>query len=252
MDRIPYAFAKKLGRIVQFRSIVKEIRKTPTGVRIAYTQGSSEKSIEADYCICALPVTMLKSISCDFAPQVKQAIADTGYADASKVAWEAKRFWESESNLYGGISFLNTGPINLVWYPSAKLFSETGVLISGYGAERNSRFGQLPDIQAKLQASREAVEKLHPGFGNQLRSPLYVYWGKIPHNLGSWVNRGAEFYSSAYQAFTQPDGRIYFAGDHCSRVGAWQEGAVGAAHRALQMMTERIRAERPDKKRAVA
>ncbi len=244
MDRIPFAFAKKLGGTVQYRSMVKEIRKTTNGVRIVYTRGSSEKTIEADYCICALPVTLMKSIPNDFAPPVQQAIVDTGYADASKVAWESKRFWETEANIYGGISFLSSGPINLVWYPSAKHFSETGVVISGYGAERNSRFGQLPDVPAKLAASRDAVEQLHPGFGNQLRNPMYVNWAKIQHNLGSWVNRGADFYSTAYKAFTEPDDRFYFAGDHCSRVGAWQEGAVGAAHRAIDMMTQRIRSER--------
>lgn len=244
MDRIPYAFAKKLGKIVQYRSPVKEIRKTAQGVRVVYGHGSSERAIEADYCVCALPVPLMKSIKNDFAPTVQQAIADTAYADASKVAWESKRFWETESNIYGGISFLSSGPINLVWYPSAKLFSETGVLISGYGQERGSRFGQLPDTQAKIDASRAAVEKLHPGFGSQLRNPMYVYWAMIPHSLGSWVSRGNNYYETCYTAFTEPDERFFFAGDHCSRVGAWQEGAVLAAHRALEMMTQRIRAER--------
>lgn len=254
MDRIPYAFAKKLGRVVQYRSFVKEIRKSPHGVRVVYTHGADERSMEADYCVCALPVTQLKSIHSDFAPHIQTAIADTTYADASKVAWESKRFWEKDFNIYGGISFLSSGPINLVWYPSAKIFSETGVVISGYGAERNSRFGQLPDTEAKLQASRAAVEKLHPGFGSQLKNPMYVNWAKIQHSLGSWVNRGQGFYDNAYKCFTEPDDRFFFAGDHCSQVGAWQEGAVLAAHRAIDMMTQRIRADRltqPDKKRAV-
>jgi monoamine oxidase len=254
MDRIPHAFAKKLGRAVQYRSSVKEIRKTARGVRIVYTSGSSEKSLEADYCICALPVPLMQPIANDFSPGVRQAIADTTYSDASKVAWESKRFWETDRNIYGGISFLTSGPVNLVWYPSAKLFSDTGVLISHYGAERGSRFGELPDTAAKLDASRAAVEKLHPGFSEQLRNPMYVHWSEIAQSQGSWVSRGGTFYESAYQAFTQPDDRFYFAGDHCSRVGAWQEGAVLAAHRAIEMMAQRIRTEdqsRTDKKRVV-
>ncbi len=252
MDRIPYAFAKKLSKVIQYRSSVKEIRKDSRGVRIVYAHGSSERSMEADYCVCALPVTLLKSIPNDFASTIQTAISNTSYSDASKVAWESKRFWETDFNIYGGISFLSSGPINLVWYPSAKIFSDTGVLISGYGAERNSSFGELPHTQAKLEASRAAVEKLHPGFGSQLRNPMYVNWAKVQHSLGSWVNRGQN-YDSAYKCFTQPDDRFFFAGDHCSQIGAWQEGAVLAAHRAIEMMTQRIRADRlvqPDKKRA--
>src|SRR5207249_5106518 len=74
MDRIPYAFARKLGKVVQYRSPVKEIRKTPNGVRILYTQGRMDKMLEADYCICALPISILKSIPNDFAPRIQQAI----------------------------------------------------------------------------------------------------------------------------------------------------------------------------------
>src|SRR5262249_45498174 len=54
MDRIPHAFAKKLGKVIQYRSVVKEIRKTANGVRIVYLQNGAEKSITADYCVCAL------------------------------------------------------------------------------------------------------------------------------------------------------------------------------------------------------
>lgn len=255
MDRIPYAFAKKLGKTVQYKAAVKEIRKSANGVKIVYTQGGPERLLEADYCICALPVTILKSIPNDFSARIKSAIESTSYADAYKVAWESKRFWESDFNIYGGISFLSNGPINLVWYPSAKLFSDTGVLVSGYAQEQGSEFGALPTAEAKIAASRAAVERLHPGYSKQLANPMYMFWGKIPHNLGSWVGRGQEYYSGAYKEFTEPDDRFYFAGDHCSRVGAWQEGAALASHRAIQMIADRVRSEKlvqPGKKATVA
>ena len=65
MDRIPYAFAKSLGSIIQYGSPVTEIRKTSSGVKISYTQGGHPKQIEATYCICALPFSMLKKIPND-------------------------------------------------------------------------------------------------------------------------------------------------------------------------------------------
>jgi monoamine oxidase len=126
------------------------------------------------------------------------------------------------------------------------MFSETGVVISGYATEGNSDFGKLPGMEAKLDASRAAVEKLHPGYGKQLTKPIYVNWGKISTNLGSWVGRGTngDYYEGPYKEFTTPDDRFYFAGDHCSHVGAWQEGAALAAHRALTMIGERVKAEK--------
>jgi monoamine oxidase len=250
MDRIPYAFAKKLGPLVQYEAPVKEIRKTSNGVRIVYAQAGTTKNLEADYCICAMPITILKSIPNDFSPRIQQAIKDTEYGDAYKIGWESKRFWETDFNIYGGISWVMSGPVGLVWYPSAKLFSDTGVVVAGYSTERGSEFGKLPTVRDKLAASRAAVERLHPGYGQQLGKPIYVYWGKIPYNLGSWVGgRPAEtgagqrsgYYDGPYKEFTQPDDRFFFAGDHCSQVGAWQEGAALAAHRAVKMIDDRVR-----------
>ena len=258
MDRIPYAFARQLGKTVEYRSVVKQIRKTANGVRVVYSQGGADRMIEADYCICALPVSILKSMPNDFSPRIQQAIAATEYADNYKIAWESKRFWETDFNIYGGISWLTSGPVGVVWYPSGRLFSETGVLISGYGPEGSTEFGRLPGIERKLAASRAAVEKLHPGYGAQLGRPIYVAWGKTPYNLGSWVrgfsnpgtDGGSAYYEGPYKEFIQPDDRVYFAGDHCSYLNAWMEGALLAAHRALKTIGERVRLERPRRKAA--
>jgi monoamine oxidase len=251
MDRIPYAFAKKLGDVVQYGCPVKEIRKTANGVRVTYSDASGAgKMIEADYCICALPLTILKSIPNDFSPRVQKAISDVGYDSAYKVAWESRRFWEQDYNLYGGLGFVMKGPVNLLWYPSGKIFSENGVLIAGYGVENQSEFGKLASVQAKIDASRTAVEKLHPGHGRELKNPMYMNWGMMRYNLGSWVgsapsyvkNRRGEYYDGPYKEFIQPDDRIYFSGDHCSHIIGWQEGAALASHRATSMISERVQA----------
>jgi monoamine oxidase len=250
MDRIPYAFARSLGNVVHYDSPITEIRKTTDGVRVQYREGESGsiRSIEAPYCICTLPLTILRTIPNDFAPRVKSAIEQVTYDSAFKVAWESRRFWEQDGDeIYGGISWLTTGPISLVWYPSAKIMSERGVLIAGYDMENWSDFGKLPSYDAKIAASRTAVEKLHPGKSKELGKPVYMCWGKVPYNLGSWVSRGpgfgaegAAYYSGPYREFIVPDDRIYFAGDHCSHIIAWQEGAALAAQRAVMMIVSRV------------
>ena len=88
MDRIPYAFAHSLGNVVRYNSPVTEIRKTPDGVRVSYRKGESGpiQSVEAPFCICAMPLTILKTIPNDFAPRVKSAIEQVSYYSAYKVA----------------------------------------------------------------------------------------------------------------------------------------------------------------------
>jgi monoamine oxidase len=250
MDRIPYAFAKSLGKIVKYKSPVREIRKTPNGVRVVYFDEGphTERSLEASYCICTLPASILRTTPNDFAPRIVSAINQVGYASGYKIAWESRRFWEQDDNIYGGISWLDTGPISLesggalanVWYPSGGMLSEKGVLIAGYGTETGA-FADLPTIEAKLEASRAAVEKLHPGRGKELTKPLYVAWAKIPYNLGSWARTSSQYYEGPFREFLMPDDRIYFAGDHCSHVNTWQEGAALSARHAVQAIAARMR-----------
>jgi monoamine oxidase len=74
-------------------------------------------------------------------------------------------------------------------------------------------------------------------------------WGKVPYSLGSWVSRGpayppspndGPYFAGSYKEFMAPDDRIYFAGDHCSHIIGWQEGAALAAQRAVKMIVSRI------------
>ena len=248
MDRIPYAFADSLGKMIRYNSPIVEIRKTTNGVRVSYREGESGpvRSIEAPYCICALPLSILRTIPNDFAPRVKSALEQVTYDSAYKVAWESRRFWEQDGDeIYGGISFLTSGPISVVWYPSAKMMSKRGVLIAGYSVENWTDFGKLPSNDAKIAASRAAVEKLHPGKAKELEKPLYMSWGKIPYNLGSWVSRGPNYssdtyFNGPYREFIVPDDRFFFAGDHSSRIIGWQEGAALAAQRAILMIVSRV------------
>ena len=89
----------------------------------------------------------------------------------------------------------------------------------------------MPTIEAKLEASRAAVEKLHPGRGKELAKPLYVAWAKIPYNLGSWARTSSQYYEGPSRDFLMPDDRIYFAG----------EGAALSARHAVQAIASRMR-----------
>jgi monoamine oxidase len=263
MDRIPFAFASRLEPVIRYGAIVTGLRQSESGVTVTYTDASgSPQTVAADYCICAMPLTVARTLDADFSPQIRAILDSARYDSAYKIAWEAPRFWEKEANIYGGISYLQQ-PVDVVWYPSARIFSEKGILVAGYSIEYGSSFpplseilpnipvdfrttvangyafGHLPSIEAKIDASRRSVELLHPGHSNDLASPIYINWGHIPFNLGSWIN----FFFSDEQALATmqtPDRRVYFAGDHTSHLVGWQEGAALSAHRVINQLGARI------------
>jgi monoamine oxidase len=42
---------------------------------------------------------------------------------------------------------------------------------------------------------------------------------------------------------SEPDGPFFFAGEHLSHVGAWQEGAMLSARRAINMIDQHRRVQ---------
>ena len=254
MDRIAYAFAKQLGGIIQYNAPVTELRKTEHGVRVVYGHG---KVLEADLCFCALPLVTLRKVKADLSPAYRKVVEECTYSHTYKVAWESRRFWEQDYNIYGGLEFVSDG-CSPVWLPSANLLSERGVLVSGYDEAYNKPFGALP-LAAKFAESRRSVERLHPGHGKELEKPIYLGWGQVRWNEGSWISSyGAgqlqhepseavslghgidgTYANAGYTTLLQPDGPIYFIGDHVSYLVGWQEGAALSSLRAIRMLGER-------------
>jgi monoamine oxidase len=241
MDRIPFAFAKALGPVVQFGSPVTAIKKTANGVRVSYKQKGIEKQLDANYCVIAMPFEMLKKIPHDLSPEFAKVVDQSTAAGSYKVAWESRRFWEQDYNIYGGLSFVAQGP-SPVWYPSSRLMHPTGIVVAGYTEEQGTPFWTM-SLDEKFAASRETIEKLHPGHGKELKNPVYCGWRHVKWNEGSWI-RGYGGGPGGYNVIIEADGPIYFAGDTASHVVGWQEGAALSARRAVGMISDKVKAAR--------
>jgi monoamine oxidase len=257
MDRIPYGFARALGaEMIQYECPITEITTGDKGVTVAYSKNGTSQTLNADFCICTMPISVLATLKNNFSPETNQAFTGMFVSSLYKIAWQSPRFWEKENHIYGGISFLKS-TVDLVWYPSAKIFSPTGVLVSGFNSERfdlgglgkgygdasgkPTPFGALPSIDAKLDASRVAVETLHPGRSHLLEKPIYISWAKIPYSLGCFANNRVPSSAGPYLQLEKPQGRTYFAGDYLSHLVGWQEGAILSAHHAIERICTQMK-----------
>jgi monoamine oxidase len=241
MDRIPAAFHKSIKSPILLDAEVKRIRQTSEKVEIMYRNRGNGKSnqLTADYAVCTIPLPVLAKIDTDFSAQVKQAIAGAQYDHAAKVAFESPRFWEAEQ-IYGGLSFGGTAT-GAVWYPSSGYQSARGIIIGAYVAGKPAAAFEELSVSKQIDMARDAVDKLHPGHGVDLSAPVAVDWNKIPYNLGPWIhwtNSGSD--TNAYRLLNQPEGRVYFSGAHLSQLPSWQEGAVLAAHRTIELIASRV------------
>jgi monoamine oxidase len=244
MDRIGYGFAKVVGDLITYEAPVSEITTGSNSVTVHYTKGGKAQTVTADWCICTMPISVLAKTKNNFTPETQKAFTGMSMTALYKIAWESPRFWEKEYRIYGGISFAQQ-MVDLVWYPSNKLFSPKGILVAGFNAERDETgkftpFGALT-TEGKLDASRATVDKLHPGKSSLLTKPIYVSWEKIPYSLGCFANNHMPSSDPAYKQLDNLEGHTVFAGDYLSHLVGWQEGAALSAHRAIDRIAAAMR-----------
>ena len=224
--------------------MVSEIRKTPDGARVVYTDArGGRRAIDAAYCICTIPFPVLRSIPNDFSPPFAAAIGRVEYMASAKVGLEFKRrFWEEDDRIMSGISRTDQ-TITQIWYPSYGYFGKRGVLTAAYATGEKARtIGDLTPPQREELAVREG-EKIHPQYRTELASSMSVAWQKVPYNLGAWVAWNDATRKNEYPLLCRPDGPIYLAGEHMSYINAWQAGALESARYVATAVHQRVRAK---------
>jgi monoamine oxidase len=250
MDRIAHAIYAQVKPLVQLGTPITHIGRNGDRVRIVHGGGS--RVLEADFCICTLPMPILARLSADFSSEKKKAFSAVGYSISVKAAFEAPRFWETRDSIYGGLAWTDRLNEN-VMYPSGGYHDAKGILVAAYcgGWTRTDNPKAFADLshEERLRVCRESVEALHPGQSDLLRKGVTVAWGLTPWSEGvgarwpggltSVIARPPE-----YAELLRPEGPIVFAGEHLSYQPTWQEGAVLSAHEALKLV-QSMSAERP-------
>ncbi len=242
MDAIAKAFEQRVGPLIQYGSIVEEIRKTQGGARIVYQnqrRGTTD-ALDADFVICTIPAPVLKDIPNDFSPETQAAIESVAFVPAVKIGFQTRRrFWEDDHAIYGGISWTDQD-ITQIWYPANGYHRDKGVILGAYIWDdrpgQGERFANMTPPE-RLRTAIAEGEHIHPGYAEEIESGVSRAWLKVPYQKGGWP----ESYK-APKELREPDGAIYFAGDQVTALPGWQEGAALAAHSVVNAINERVMA----------
>lgn len=244
MDAIPKALAKALTGPVLRGAEVTALRQTDKVAEVAIRdrRTGAARKLSADYLVVTVPLPILARIDNDLPAPVKAAVAGAVYDHASKVAFDAPRFWEDQQ-IYGGLSFVG-GETTLVWYPSAGFHKPRGLLVGAYTVGAAAKTFQARSFDQQVALTRAAVDKLHPGHGRDLAAPLVIDWNRQAFNEGPWIHwEGDGNDPAAYRLLNQPQGRVFLSGAHLSQLPSWQEGGVAAARRTVGLIADRVRAD---------
>jgi monoamine oxidase len=175
------------------------------------------------------------------------AINSLAYETSIKVGLEFKRrFWEEDDHIYGGISYTDQ-LISNISYPSTDYQRNGGgVLLGGYVYGNTAPNLAFAALSAEDQVKEAIVqgEKIHPQYRKEFKSGVSVSWHRVPWTLGCAAHWTDDNRKTNYNNLCAIDNRIVLAGEHCSRLPAWQEGAVLSALDSVQRLHKRVLSSR--------
>ena len=244
MDMISQALAREVGNLVRFNCKVTAIKQDGHGVTARYVDrqsGGAPTEVSADWCLCTIPASILSQMELDVGAPMQAAINALPYDASVKVGLQAKRrFWEQDDYIYGGISFTDQ-PNNMIGYPNTGYFgSGKGVLLGAYTFGPNAFEMTALAPAERVQKAIEWGAQIHPQYRDEIENGIAVGWHRVPWVLGCAGSWTEEKRKQHYRNLCQIDGRVLLAGEHVSRLPAWQEGAVTSALDAISRLHQRV------------
>jgi monoamine oxidase len=244
MGMIGRAFGRELGELIRYNAKVTEIRQDANGVTVAYQDTRKPGALQvarAQWCICTIPASILGQIPLQVGAPMKNAIDALYYEAAIKVGLQFKRrFWEQDESIYGGISYTDL-PNLMIGYPSSGYFDDgPAVLLGAYTFGPNAfQLAAMPPEQ-RVRKAVEWGAQIHAQYPSEFQHGVAVAWHRVPWTLGCFAHWSEDLRAQHYDNLCAIDGRIVLAGEHASRLPAWQEGALTSSLDAMRRLHERV------------
>jgi monoamine oxidase len=240
-DMLPKAFEKKVGHLIKYNAEITSVTNFEQGVKVTYKEKTAEHSLEADYCICTIPLQVLSNINHNFSSDVSRAIDKTAYIMTGKIGMQFKRrFWEEDEMIYGGITNTNN-LLYQIFYPSNGYLSNKGLLLGYYNFNDRAKIvGEMSYADREKLAYEKGVI-IHPQYEKEYdKKSFSVSWHKTKYSMGGWAIYSEEERHAIYTKLLVPEKQVYFAGEHLSYLNGWMAGAFESARSAVTALHARV------------
>jgi monoamine oxidase len=224
--------------------VVEKISQDPGKVEITYVDAAGQRGvIAADYCICTIPLSVLKGIDAQVSDRFKAAMGAVSYAPVGKIGIQMKRrFWEEDHAIYGGHIYFDDPDVGSINLPSTGWLGPKGVVLGYYQFGGNAAKISALSLPDRMKFALAAGQKVFPQYTDSAETAFSIAWHRVQYNLGGWAQWDAAGRADAYPILNEPDGRLYLAGEHLSYITGWQEGAIESAWKQIAKLHKRVMA----------
>ena len=240
MDRLPNAFYSELHDRIRLGAEVQALEQSPDGVTVHYRTAAGRHSVSGDYAIVTIPFSVLRTVETltPFSHGKQRAIRQLNYSASTKILFQVReRIWERADGIHGGATVTDL-PVRRLNYPTPDPTQSRGVLLASYTWSQDAaRWGAM-DEETRLEEALDDVERIHPGIRDVFEVGASHAWDNDRWANGAFALFAPEQQSQLQADIVAPEGRIHFAGEHCSLYHAWIQGALESGLRAARAIHE--------------
>jgi monoamine oxidase len=182
------------------------------GVSVLTDKGA----FEADYCICSVPLGVLKASDILFTPELptdyRSSIGKLGFGSVTKLALKFEEpFWDIETQ-YFGIATMPKGRWN--YWLNYRTFSDENILLGLCVGD----YALIADRMTDEEMVQDALSVLRTVWQDDVKEPaevLATHWATDPFTLGAYAFPQPGNSKSDFDGLGDPIGdRLILAGEH--------------------------------------
>jgi tryptophan oxidase StaO len=235
MDQIAHRLAADLRGDILVGHEVVGIDVHDRGVRLIVRNGAEVTVMECDAVVCTVPFSVLRHIALrGLHPDKLELIHDMAYWPGTKIALLCREpFWQRDG-IMGGASFTG-GVVRQTYYPPVEHDPVHGAaLLASYSIGADAQVLDDMDPATRTSVVLDELSAIHPQLSRpgMVREVVTRSWGQDPWSHGAAAARWGKDPGTCEDErllAARPEGRLLFAGEHCSSYPAWIEGAVESA-----------------------
>jgi monoamine oxidase len=239
-DLLPRAFFDRLQGRVRLGAEVYALDQDEDSVTVHFKTEAGRFTETAEYAVCTLPFPVLRTVEvlAPFSHEKQRAIRQLNYHASTKILFQvSKRIWETEDGIRGGATVTDL-PIRRLNYPTPDPANERGILLASYTWGQDALQWGAMDEETRLEEALDDVSRIHPGIRDVYEAGASHAWYGDRYARGAFALFAPEQQSELQADIVKPEGRIHFAGEHCSLYHAWIQGALESGIRAATAIHE--------------
>jgi monoamine oxidase len=236
-DQLIDRLVKSIEAPIKLNQEIVALRVREDGTEISWRENGQLHTHLFDYVLCTIPFSIVRKMELSgFDTDKLDAINNTVYCPATKVAFHCDRpFWQ-DNGIQGGASVSGEGT-RQSYYPSV---ANNAFLASYTIGDDADKMGMMSETDRYAYVEK-VLSQLHPELEipGMVLDKATIAWGNYKWSAGGCsIPWGGEEKDGLQQHFyyleaARPQNRLFFAGEHCSKYPAWIQGSIESALEAI-------------------